>query len=235
MALQRLDKLISAATTLSRKDVKALVKTGRITVDGKRVSSADEKYDHLAAEIRVDGKIISYKKNHYFMLNKPAGFLSATEDSRDRTVLDLLEENDRAFDLFPAGRLDKDSEGLLILTDDGEYCHNIISPKKHVYKTYYVEVEAPLEKTDCDAFEKGIVLGDGMVCLPGKLEITGEKTGLVTIREGKFHQVKRMLGSLGKKVTYLKRLSIGNLELDPSLAKGEYREMTETEVQKVFE
>ena len=235
MALQRLDKLISAATTLSRKDVKALVKTGRITVDGKRVSSADEKYDHLAVEIRVDGKIISYKKNHYFMLNKPAGFLSATEDSRDRTVLDLLEENDRAFDLFPAGRLDKDSEGLLILTDDGEYCHNIISPKKHVYKTYYVEVEAPLEKTDCDAFEKGIVLGDGMVCLPGKLEITGEKTGLVTIREGKFHQVKRMLGSLGKKVTYLKRLSIGNLELDPSLAKGEYREMTETEVQKVFE
>lgn len=235
MALQRLDKLISAATTLSRKDVKALVKTGRITVDGKRVSSADEKYDHLAAEIRVDGKIISYKKNHYFMLNKPAGFLSATEDSRDRTVLDLLEENDRAFDLFPAGRLDKDSEGLLILTDDGEYCHNIISPKKHVYKTYYVEVEAPLEKTDCDAFEKGIVLGDGMVCLPGKLEITGEKTGLVTIREGKFHQVKRMLGSLGKKVTYLKRLSIGGLVLDGSLAKGEYREMTETEVQKVFE
>lgn len=235
MALQRLDKLISAATTLSRKDVKALVKTGRITVDGKRVSYADEKYDHLAAEIRVDGKIISYKKNHYFMLNKPAGFLSATEDSRDRTVLDLLEENDRAFDLFPAGRLDKDSEGLLILTDDGEYCHNIISPKKHVYKTYYVEVEAPLEETDCDAFEKGIVLGDGMVCLPGKLEITGEKTGLVTIREGKFHQVKRMLGSLGKKVTYLKRLSIGGLVLDGSLAKGEYREMTETEVQKVFE
>ena len=224
MALQRLDKLISAATTLSRKDVKALVKTGRITVDGKRVSYADEKYDHLAAEIRVDGKIISYKKNHYFMLNKPAGFLSATEDSRDRTVLDLLEENDRAFDLFPAGRLDKDSEGLLILTDDGEYCHNIISPKKHVYKTYYVEVEAPLEETDCDAFEKGIVLGDGMVCL-----------GLVTIREGKFHQVKRMLGSLGKKVTYLKRLSIGGLVLDGSLAKGEYREMTETEVQKVFE
>ena len=235
MALQRLDKLISAATTLSRKDVKALVKTGRITVDGKRVSSADEKYDHLAAEIRVDGEIISYKKNHYFMLNKPAGFLSATEDSRDRTVLDLLEENDRAFDLFPAGRLDKDSEGLLILTDDGEYCHNIISPKKHVYKTYYVEVEAPLEETDCDAFEKGIVLGDGMVCLPGKLEIPGEKTGLVTIREGKFHQVKRMLGSLGKKVTYLKRLSIGGLVLDGSLAKGEYREMTETEVQKVFE
>lgn len=235
MALQRLDKLISAATTLSRKDVKALVKTGRITVDGKRVSSADEKYDHLAAEIRVDGKIISYKKNHYFMLNKPAGFLSATEDGRDRTVLDLLKENDRAFDLFPAGRLDKDSEGLLILTDDGEYCHNIISPKKYVYKTYYVEVEAPLEESDCNAFEKGIVLGDGMVCLPGKLEITGEKTGLVTIREGKYHQVKRMLGSLGKKVNYLKRLSIGGLVLDNSLAKGEYREMTETEVQKVFE
>lgn len=235
MAIERLDKIISSCSGYSRREVKLLVKTGRVMADGRGVKSSDEKFDPTVSDIRVDGERIGYKRARYFMLHKPAGVVSATEDKRERTVLELLSETDRRYDLFPAGRLDKDAEGLLILTDDGEYCHNVISPKKHVYKTYYVEVEAPLEAGDCEKFWNGIVLGDGMTCLPGKLEIIDEKTGLVTIREGKFHQVKRMLGVLGKKVVYLKRLSIGGLEIDKDLKKGEYREMTEEEAMKVFE
>ena len=235
MEKQRLDKIIGASTPYSRKEIKSLVKSGRVTVDGRIAAAPDDKANPEKSVISVDGVRIGYRKNRYFMMNKPAGYLSATEDKNSPTVTDLLREEDRAFELFPAGRLDKDSEGLLILTDDGVFCHDVISPKKHVYKTYYVETAEALCGSDCEEFRRGIVLGDGTQCLPGELEITGRNCGKVKIREGKFHQVKRMLGSLGKPVTCLKRVAIGGLLLDENLEKGGYRELTEGEISKIFE
>ena len=234
MAVLRLDKLISSSMNMSRKDVRALIKGGRITVDGVYAASPDMKVDTGISSVIVDGERLEYEEHRYLMMNKPAGYVSSTDDPKSPTVLELLPEEYRHFELFCAGRLDKDSEGLLILTDDGAYCHSVISPKKNVFKKYYVKVSGRLEEADAEAVSAGMTLSDGTVLMPGRLEIIGDNEGLVYIREGKYHQVKRMLGSLGKPVVYLKRLKIGALELDPDLEKGAVKKLTYSEASMVF-
>ena len=215
MAQQRLDKIIASTGRYSRREVKTLVREGRVLVDGRIAASAEDKCDPLAARISVNGEELFYREHTYVMLHKPAGVLSATEDGRGETVLDLLAPEYRKIGLFPVGRLDKDTEGLLLLTDDGA-----------------------LDDADCKAFEQGITLGDGLECLPAKLEILksdAQSEALITIREGKFHQIKRMLASRGKPVVYLKRLSMGSLTLDEGLSKGEYRLLTAEEIKNLRE
>lgn len=233
MALQRLDKIIASTGRFSRREVKQLVREGRVLVDGKMAKSAEEKYDPLTAVIAVNGETLSYREHTWLMLHKPAGVLSATEDGRGETVLDLLAPEYRKIGLFPVGRLDKDTEGLLLLTDDGALAHDLLAPKKHVDKVYFTRVDGHLTEEDCAAFARGMTLGDGLTCLPAKLEIlrAGEKSeALVTLREGKFHQIKRMLACCGKPVLYLKRLSMGPVQLDETLAPGEYRLLTQQEL-----
>lgn len=234
MALMRIDKIVASSGKASRREVKALLKTGRITVDGKKVSSADFKADPDLSEVCFDGERIIFEEHHYFMMNKPAGYISSTDDPRDKTVLELVPEEYAHLDLFPAGRLDKDAEGLLILTDDGDYCHNVISPKKHVFKKYYVETSEDISPAACSKFEEGIVLSDGTQLLPGRLEITGKRTAHVYIREGKFHQVKKMMAFVGSPVVYLKRLKIGNLVINEGLKPGKMIKMTKDEAFSVF-
>ena len=235
VSILRIDKIIADCGSASRRDAATLIKRGAVLANGVRVKSPSEKYDTETDNITVNGEQISYQKFHYIMLNKPSGYVSSTEDIREKTVLELLDENLRKQKLFPAGRLDKDAVGLLILTNDGQYAHNIISPNKKVDKTYFVRVDGVLTQDDCRSFEEGIVLKDGLVCRPGKLTIVSESEAYVRIHEGKYHQVKRMMASLGKPVLYLKRCSIGALSLDGSLKPGEYREMSESERTSVFQ
>jgi 16S rRNA pseudouridine516 synthase len=233
----RLEKIISDAGLASRKEAALLTKNGFVTVDGKTALSGADKYDPTESEIIVNGRILRYQKYHYLMMNKPAGYISATEDRNEKTICELLQGTDGRLGLFPAGRLDKDAEGLLLMTDDGDYAHRIITPSKNVFKTYYVETEGTLNSGDAAAFQSGIVLGDGLHCLPARLLILTSgimSTAYVRIREGKYHQVKRMLASLGKPVTYLKRIAIGGLQLDERLAAGQYRELTQAEAESVF-
>lgn len=234
----RLDKIISDAGLASRREAAQLIKNGFVTVDGKTPLSGAEKYDPAGSEILVNGTLVAYRKHCYLMMNKPAGYISATEDEKEKTVNDLLNAPYCRLGLFPAGRLDKDAEGLLILTDDGAYAHQIISPSRKVYKTYYVETDGMLTAGDTAAFSGGIVLRDGLHCLPARLEVitSGQKsTAYVRIREGKYHQVKRMLASLGKPVTFLKRVAVGGLKLDERLTAGQYRELMEEERTSVFD
>ncbi len=231
--MERLDKIISATGKKSRREVKELVRQGRILVDGKPASAADIKVDPACTEILIDGVDIGYEKHTYLMLHKPAGVLSAVEDRRQKTVLDLLPEELRRRGLSPVGRLDKDTEGLLLLTNDGELTHKLLSPKYHVDKVYYARVEGCLEQTDVVAFAAGMTLGDGLECLPAGLEILSSDEALVTLQEGKFHQVKRMLAARGKPVVYLKRLSMGALQLDETLLPGEFRPLTPAEVESL--
>ena len=178
----------------------------------------------------MDGEDIGYQRFTYIMLHKPAGVLSAVEDKRQKTVLDLLPEELQKRGLSPVGRLDKDTEGLLLLTNDGELTHKLLSPRHHVDKVYYARVDGKLEEKDCAAFAAGMTLGDGLECMPAKLEILGDSEALVTLQEGKFHQVKRMLAACGKPVTYLRRLSMGPLKLDETLPCGSFRHLTADEL-----
>ena len=234
MEKQRLDKIIASTGRFSRREVKLLVRQGRVLVDGVPARSAEDRMTPETAEITVDGERLAWRRYTWLMMNKPAGVLSATEDGRGKTVLDLLPEELRRRELFPVGRLDKDTEGLLLLTNEGGLAHDLLSPKKHVDKVYYARTAGELEEADCRAFAAGMVLGDGLECLPAGLEIlsagAGGSEALVTLREGKFHQVKRMLAARGKPVLYLKRMKMGNLTLDPALEPGEYRFLTEEEV-----
>ena len=221
--MDRLDKRIAAAGRWSRKEAKALIKAGRIRVDGQRPQGPEDKIPPEAV-VTLDGHPIDTEKMLYLMLHKPAGVVSSTEDPRDPTVLSLLPSHLRGRGLFPVGRLDKDAEGLLLLTNDGPLAHRLLSPRRHVDKVYYVEVEGTLGPEDTAAFAQGIRLGDGTQCRPARLEPLEEPgQALVTIQEGKYHQVKRMLASLGKPVRRLKRLSMGSLELDPRLPPGAWR------------
>lgn len=237
MAKLRLDKIISSTGEYSRSEASNLVRVGAVLVNGVPAVSGADKYDPEHDEITVKGISVSYSKYCYIMMNKPAGVLSATDDVRDKTVLDLLPDKYKKLKLFPAGRLDKASEGLMLLTNDGDYAHRVISPNKKVFKKYYVETEGELSTEDIEAVEKGIELKD-FTSMPGKMEIilSGEiSKAYVYIREGKFHQVRRMLQSLGKPVTYLKRMAIGGLILDENLESGQFREMDILEANKVFE
>ncbi len=227
--MERLDKIISATGKKSRREVREMVRQGRVLVDGKPAPAADMKVDPQTAVILLDGEPLGYEKFTYVMLHKPAGVLTATEDRRQETVLDLLPPELRRRALSPVGRLDKDTEGLLLLTNDGQLAHRLLSPKSHVDKVYYARVDGALEPGDIAAFAAGMTLGDGFECLPADLEILSPTEALVTLREGKFHQVKRMLAARGKPVLYLKRLSMGRLRLDPALAPGAWRMLTEEE------
>lgn len=227
--MERLDKIISATGKKSRREVREMVRQGRVLVDGKPAPAADMKVDPQTAVILLDGEPLGYEKFTYVMLHKPAGVLTATEDRRQETVLDLLPPELRRRALSPVGRLDKDTEGLLLLTNDGQLAHRLLSPKSHVDKVYYARVDGALKPGDIAAFAAGMTLGDGLECLPAGLEILSPTEALVTLREGKFHQVKRMLAARGKPVLYLKRLSMGRLRLDPALAPGAWRMLTEEE------
>ena len=230
MALERLDKILSGTGRWSRREVKDLVKAGRVTADGAVVTRPEDKFDRAATVLAVDGEPVDGEQYVYLMLHKPGGALSATEDPRQPPVLDLLPPHLRRIGLFPVGRLDKDTEGLLLLTNDGPLGHRLLAPKKHVDKVYFVRVNGTLDEADRAAFRAGLVLGDGLRCLPAELEVLEPaSTGLVTLREGKYHQVKRMLAHRGKPVTYLKRLSMGPVALDPDLAPGAWRPLTEEE------
>lgn len=227
--MERLDKILANTGRWSRKEVRELVRAGRVSVDGVVARTPEEKHDP-GAWFQVDGQTISGERLVYLMLHKPAGLVSATEDPREPTVLSLLPQHLQRVGLFPAGRLDKDTEGLLLLTNDGPLAHRLLSPKRHVDKLYYVQVEGRLDEGDAAAFQQGVTLEDGLVCLPACLEILEDgEVGLVTLREGKYHQVKRMLASRGKPVRYLKRLSMGPLTLDPALAPGAWRPLNEEE------
>lgn len=230
----RLDKLLSNMGAGSRKEVKLLLKAGAIQVDGEIVRDPKQHVDVELQQVLMYGEPVTYQKYIYLMMNKPPGVISATEDKRDETVIDLLFEDVTYFKPFPVGRLDKDTEGLLLLTNDGTFNHALMSPKKHVEKTYYAEVTGVLTQEDVEAIAAGVTLEDGYQAKPGKLVILSttetDSTLELTITEGKFHQVKRMMLALGKEVTFLKRRSIGRLELDPTLVLGDYRELTPDEL-----
>jgi len=226
--MERLDKLLAGTGRWSRREAAGLIRAGRVTVDGAVVRDREERFPE-GAEFRVDGEQISGERLVYLMLNKPAGLISATDDPRQDTVLSLLPEHLRRVGLFPAGRLDKDTVGLLLLTNDGPLAHALLSPRRHVDKTYYVEVDGILDEDDAAAFRAGMVLPDGLECKPARLERLGERKALVTLHEGKYHQIKRMLAHRGKEVTYLRRLTFGPLELDENLEEGQWRPLTAEE------
>ena len=232
----RLDKLIASAGGASRAEARQWLRQGRVAVDGETVSDGALKLDPETARVTLDGRELAYAAQHYYMMYKPAGVLSATEDGAEKTVLDLMGEAERRMGLFPAGRLDKDAEGLLILTDDGDFCHRLISPGSGVEKTYYVETETPVSAAAPAAFAAGLVLADGTRCLPAKLLLfgEGERRAVVKLTEGKYHQVKRMMAAAGSPVSYLKRTAEGGLELDESLGPGGWRPLTSEERNAVF-
>ncbi|RLQ91831.1 pseudouridine synthase [Planomicrobium sp. Y74] len=229
----RIDKFLSNMGFGSRKDVKVLLKSKAVEVNGEVVRDAKQHVDEAADLITVAGEKVDYTEFIYLMMNKPPGVISATEDKYDETVIDLLGDEERHFEPFPVGRLDKDTEGLLLLTNDGKLAHELLSPKKHVAKTYYARIDGVVTEEDDEAFRNGVILDDGYQTKEAFLKIL--KSGVeseieLTITEGKFHQVKRMFESVGKTVIYLKRLSMGSLELDPDLKLGEYRYLTEEEL-----
>lgn len=227
----RLDKFLAQNGIGSRSDVKELIKKGRITVNKQIIKSPDAKITDTDI-IMLDNKEISAAKTRYYMLNKPAGVVSATKDNLDRTVIDILKDAGIPIkDLFPVGRLDKDTEGLLILTQDGALAHNLLSPKKHIDKTYYVQCAVPLNEDMKIALEEGVDIGDDKKTLKSIVKILSEKEMELTIQEGRFHQIKRMLHAVNNEVIYLKRISMGKLCLDYSLNTGEFRELTDSEVE----
>lgn len=236
MAQERLDKVIASTGRWSRREVKALVRQGTVLVEGRPARSPEEKVDPETANIQVAGEHLTYRRYTWVMLNKPAGYLSATEDGRGPTVLDLLPPELGRQGLFPVGRLDKDTEGLLLLTNEGGLAHDLLSPRHHVDKVYRVRVQGRLTEEDCRAFAAGMTLPDGTALRPASLVILSageESEGQVTLREGKFHQIKRMLAARGKPVVYLERVKMGNLPLDLALSRGSFRFLTENEVENL--
>ena len=235
----RLDKFLVACAVGSRTEVKNLLKAGRVTVNGKKEKSAKLQIDEKRDEISFDGQVLEYEEFVYYMMNKPQGVISATEDPKHRTVLDLLDDLARSKEVFPVGRLDIDTHGLLLLTNDGKLAHALLSPKRHVDKTYLAQVKGIMAQEDVEIFADGIPLKD-FTCQPAKLEILStdaEKNQSqirVTIAEGKFHQVKRMVAYCGKEVVDLQRLTMGTLVLDENLERGEWRRLTKEELEALL-
>ena len=224
----RLDKFLCDTRT----EAKNAVKKGQIAVNGQVQKAADFKVKENTDTVTFQGRTLSYAAFHYYILHKPAGVITATEDKKESTVMDILRE-EKVKNLFPVGRLDKDTEGLLLITDDGELAHNLLSPKKHVDKEYLVKVRDSISEDDCRKLSEGVDIGDEKPTAPAKVERVAEKEILLTIREGRFHQVKRMLQAVGNEVLYLKRLSMGSLRLPKDLEKGAYRPLSEEEIYKI--
>jgi len=234
---QRIDKILSNMGYGTRKEVKELIKGGQVEVGGQVVRDSGLQVMTDSQEIMVDGKKLYYREFIYIMMNKPQGVVSATEDSREKTVVDLLPEQYRAFDPFPVGRLDKDTEGLLLLTNDGQLTHRLLSPKKHVPKKYLARIQGRVDEEDVEAFSRGVTLEDGYRTMASQLAVLerGSISAIeVTIYEGKYHQVKRMFQAVGKEVIYLKRISMGELRLDERLELGEFRELTDNELKLIY-
>ncbi len=230
----RLDRYISNSGYATRSEVKKLIRSGAVLVNGKTVKAPDMHIDENADTVTVGGKEIRYKKYVYLMLNKPAGYVSATEDKHYKTVTELAGDEYKGYDLFPVGRLDIDTEGLLVLTNDGAFAHNVISPKKNIYKKYFAVLDKDAEDKDIEEFKKGMIFDD-FTAKSAVLTITGKRNEVyIEIAEGKFHQVKRMCKRVGKEVLYLKRVSIGSLELDKDLEPGVVKELTEDEINLIF-
>lgn len=231
--MMRLDKFLCETGFGTRSQVKELLKKGQVTVNGVAAKKPEQKIDEHKDQITCQGKIASYEKYVYYMLHKPAGVVSATEDKREKTVLDLLKSEDRRDGIFPVGRLDKDTEGFLLLTDDGDLAHRLLSPRKHVDKTYYAKIAGSVTEAHIERFREGLDIGDEKKTLPAMLEILASEPEIseirITIHEGRFHQVKRMFEVVGCKVIYLKRLSMGAVALDETLAPGDYRPLNEKE------
>ena len=229
----RLDKYLADMGVGTRSEVKKYIKQGKISVDGQVVKSADMKVEIETQLVTFQGQRVGYEEFEYYMLHKPAGVVSATTDAKDKTVIDLITDKKRK-DLFPVGRLDKDTEGLLLITNDGDMAHRLLAPKKHVDKVYYARIDGRVTEEDVLAFQEGISIGQGEVAKPAKLEIlkADEISEIhVTIQEGKFHQVKRMFEAVNNKVVYLKRISMGNMKLDETLSLGDYRKLTLEEIE----
>jgi len=233
VALERLDKVLASTGRWTRREGKSLISQGRVAVDGVLAKRPEDRLDPEVSLLTVDGVVVDCAPFVYLMMNKPAGILSATEDPMQKTVLDLLPEHLRRRGLFPVGRLDKDTTGLLLLTNDGALAHALLSPRRHVDKTYYVEVDGVLDEGDEASFREGLFLADGYRCLPAELRRTAPDRGFVTLREGKYHQIKRMLAARGKPVLCLERFAFGPLGLDPRLARGSWRPLTPEERTKI--
>jgi len=230
---QRLDKVLSNLGHGTRKEIRQLVKVGSVKVDGKTATDSGMHVDPIESIIDISGKVLEYREYIYIMMNKPQDVISVSFDPKKQTVVDLLSDSYKRMELFPAGRLDIDTEGLLILTNDGQTAHEILSPKKHVPKKYYALVEGAVDIKDAECFREGVILDDGYKTMPSELKIIRE--GLrseieLVLHEGKFHQVKRMFEAVGKKVIYLQRIEMGGLKLDESLKTGDYRELTADEI-----
>lgn len=234
MSQMRLDKFLADMGEGTRSEVKAMIRKGRVSVNGQTAKAPEQKVDNEQDSVLVDGHRVGYVELEYYMLNKPQGVVSAASDNHYRTVVELIETRNRK-DLYPVGRLDIDTEGLLLITNDGALTHRLLSPKKHVDKTYYAETDLPIPADTAMRFAEGIELTDGTLTMPARLELLSENSARLTIQEGKFHQVKRMFEAVGVTVTYLKRLTMGPLVLDESLEIGEYRPLTEDELQKLRE
>ena len=230
--MERIDKIISEQTYYTRKEIKKLISKGMIYANGEQVKKPEIKYDESNITININGEEIEVKKHVYLLLNKPKGYVSATEDDSQNTVLDLVPEKYKNRNIFPAGRLDKDTTGLMLITDDGEFAHNILSPRKHVKKEYEVTLDIPVTEAMVKGFKEGVNLNDGE-CKSAVLEITGEYTAKVTITEGRYHQIKRMFGCYGAKVVELNRICMGNLYLPKELKLGEVKELAEKELQEI--
>ena len=236
--LIRLDKYLADMQVGTRSEVKELIRKKRVTVNDNIVTKPESKINTDGDSVNVDGNAVGYHEYEYFMLNKPAGVVSATDDNTCTTVIDLIKTNNRK-DLFPVGRLDKDTEGLLLITDDGMLAHELLSPRKHVDKVYFAKVSGQFGENEIARFKEGLDIGNGEKSKQARLQIlkadVQESEVLITIMEGKFHQVKRMVKAVGSEVLYLKRLSMGSLKLDEELKLGEYRRLTKAELQELKE
>ncbi len=230
----RLDRFLTNMNIGSRNEVKELIKNGKVTVNGEVIKKPDIHVNPDSDSIMYQNSVLTFEPFVYYMLNKPAGVVSATQDNLNKTVVELLKAECRT-DLFPVGRLDKDTEGLLIVTNDGQFAHNMLSPKKHVAKTYYAILDKAVKNEEIEAFANGLDIGDDKITLPAVLTVLTEdaKEVTVTITEGRFHQIKRMFMTFQKKVLYLKRLTMGNLHLDEQLLSGEYRKLSIEEIQNI--
>lgn len=234
MADIRIDKYLSVALGISRSEAKILLKSGKISTDGKIISKPETKVSETA-EVKCEGEILKYKKYIYLLMNKPEGILSASTDKRVKTVVDIVPDHLERAGLFPVGRLDKNTTGLLIITDDGDFGHKVTSPKSLIEKRYLAELDGKIEEEYITVFENGVTLADGEECMPARLEIVSDNIGIVTIKEGKYHQIKRMFGIVGLGVNKLKRLSIGKLTLPENLKEGSVKELEEADIRKIFQ